>query len=294
MMKRTMSITALFPLMAMALAAHAQTAAGQTRDERAIRAASQAWQRYVAAQNVDSIVALHTPDAVVLFANAPVMKGSSAIRSGWSDIVKLPAFRVHWTPTWIDVASRRVATEYGTYTESYDTPSGQTNDAGNYVTIWHKVNGEWRVALDAPVSTVPIPEVASVAPPMDPSTMEMHSANSLVWGDLTAAGFAPGAKITALHGNPGGTGGFVLRLQFPDGYQIPLHWHPNGENVTVLSGSLSLGMGNAFDASALHTYGPGDFVYLPPHQSHYGQVHGATIVQVNGRGPFLINPGAAK
>jgi ketosteroid isomerase-like protein/quercetin dioxygenase-like cupin family protein len=293
MMKRTMSITALFPLMAMVLAALAQTAAGQTKDERAIRAASEAWQRYVAAQNVDSIVALHTPDAVVLFANAPVMKGSSAIRSGWSDIVKLPAFKVHWTPTWIDVASPKVATEYGTYTESYDTPNGKTTDAGNYVTIWHKVNGKWRVALDAPVSTVPIPEAAPSTPPMDPSTMEMHSANGLVWGDLTAAGFAPGAKVTVLQGNPGGTGGFVLRLQFPDGYQIPLHWHPNGENVTVVSGSLSLGMGNAFDASALHTYGPGDFVYLAPHQSHYGQAHGPTIVQVNGRGPFVINPGAA-
>jgi len=86
----------------------------------------------------------------------------------------------------------------------------------------------------------------------------------------------------------------VLRLQFPDGYQIPLHWHPNGENVTVVPGSLSLGMGNAFDASGLRTYGSGDLVYLPPHRSHYGEAHGPTIVQLNGRGPFVINPGAAK
>jgi ketosteroid isomerase-like protein/quercetin dioxygenase-like cupin family protein len=294
MMKRTMNVPAFFTLTAMLLAALAQTAASQSRDERAVRAASEAWQRYIVAQNVDSIVALHTPDAVVLFANAPVMKGSNAIRSGWSDIVKLPAFKVHWTPAWIDVASPKVATEYGTYTESYDIPNGQTTDAGNYVVIWRKVKGKWRVALDAPVSTVPIPDAAPAAPPMDPSTTETHSANGLVWGDLTAPGFPPGAKITVLHGNPGGPGGVVLRLQFPDGYQIPVHWHPNGENVTVVSGSLSLGMGNAFDATALHTYAPGDFAYLPPHQSHYGQAHGATIVQVNGRGPFVINPGPAK
>ena len=86
----------------------------------------------------------------------------------------------------------------------------------------------------------------------------------------------------------------MLRLQFPDGYQIPVHWHPTGENVTVVSGSLALGMGNTFDASALHTYGAGDFAYLPPAQSHYGQAHGATIVQINGRGPFVINPGAER
>jgi quercetin dioxygenase-like cupin family protein len=86
----------------------------------------------------------------------------------------------------------------------------------------------------------------------------------------------------------------VLRLQFPDGYQIPVHWHPTGENVTVVSGSLSLGTGNSFDASALRTYGPGDFAYLPPRQAHYAQAHGITIVQINGRGPFAINAGAPK
>lgn len=291
-MTLTKRMPARAALIALAIAALAQTAASQSRDERAVRAASDAWQRYIAEQKVDSIVALHTPDAVVLFANAPPMKGSVAIRSGWSDIVKIPAYKVQWTPTRIDVASKKVATEYGTYTESYDTPSGKATDAGNYVTIWHKVNGKWRVALDAPVSNVPIP--APATPPTDPSTMETHSASALTWGDLTAPGFAPGAKITVLHGNPAGTGGFVARLQFPDGYQIPVHWHPAGENVTVVSGSLSLGMGNTFDASALRTYGPGDFAYLPPSQAHFGQAHGATIVQLNGRGPFVINPGVPK
>lgn len=293
-MKSTRRIAAVAALSALTLIAMAQAAGGQSRDEQAVRAASAAWQRYIVAQNVDSIVALHTPDAVVLFANAPPMKGSSAIRSGWNDIVKIPAYSVHWTPTMIDVASPTRATEYGTYTESYDTPSGKTSDAGNYLTVWHKVNGRWRIALDAPVSTTPLPAARAVTPTADPSTMETHAASALTWGDLSAPGFAPGAKIAVLHGNPGGPGGFVLRLQFPDGYQIPVHWHPTGENVTVVSGSVALGMGDTFDASALHTYGPGDFAYLPPQQAHFGQAHGVTIVQVNGRGPFKINPGAPK
>jgi uncharacterized protein (TIGR02246 family) len=287
MMNRTTRIPALVPLIAIAIAALAQTAAGQSKDERAIRAASKQWQQYVVAQNVDSIVALHTPDAVVLMASSPAMSGSTAIRSGWVEMVKTPGLNLHWTPSRIDIVSPKVATEYGTYTESYDTPSGKATDAGNYLTVWHKVNGKWRVAYDVPVSSVPVP-----APAMDPSAMEVHSASTLAWGDLSVPGFPPGAKITVLHGNPGGTGGFVARLQFPDGYQIPVHWHPNGENVTVVSGSLALGMGNAFDASALHTYGPGDFAYLPPRQSHFGQAHGVTVVQLNGRGPFAINAGA--
>jgi ketosteroid isomerase-like protein/quercetin dioxygenase-like cupin family protein len=280
--------------MAIAIAMVTQSASGQTKDERAIRAASNAWQRYIVAQQVDSIVGLFTPDAVVMFANAPVMKGSDQIRTGWGDIVKIPAFKVQWSPTWIDVASPTRATEYGTYTESYDTPTGKATDAGTYVTVWHKVKGKWRIALDAPVSTIPLPPATAAAPPMDPATMEMHPASAITWGDLTAPGFAPGAKIAVLHGDPGGPAGFVLRLQFPEGYQIPVHWHPTGENVTVVSGSIALGMGNTFDANALHVYSPGDFVYLPPSQSHYGQARAATIVQINGRGPFVINPGAPK
>jgi ketosteroid isomerase-like protein/quercetin dioxygenase-like cupin family protein len=292
-MKRTTRIPALVSLIAIAIAALTQTAASQTRDERAVRAASDAWQRYIVAQNVDSIVALHTPDAIIMFSHAPLVKGTTAIRGVYNEMVKIPGMALHWTPTKIVVASPTVATEYGTYAESYDTPQGKASDGGNYVVIWNKINGKWLVALDAPNTTDPLPPPVA-APPMDPSTMEVHSANTLSWGDLTAPGFAPGAKIAVLHGDPGGPGGFVLRLQFPDGYQIPVHWHPTGENVTVVSGSVALGMGNTFDASALHTYGPGDFAYLPPRQSHFGQAHGVTIVQVNGRGPFAINPGAPK
>jgi len=62
-MTRTMRIPALIPLLAIAIAVFAQTAAGQTKDERAIRSAGAAWQRYIAAQQVDSIVSIFTPDA---------------------------------------------------------------------------------------------------------------------------------------------------------------------------------------------------------------------------------------
>ena len=33
----------------------------------------------------------------------------------------------------------------------------------------------------------------------------------------------------------------------PAGYKIPAHWHPTDEQVTVLSGTLALGMGDKLD-----------------------------------------------
>jgi len=280
-------------LIAVAIAAIAHTATSQTRDERAVRAASDAWQRYVVAQNVDAIGALQAPDAVFMMSHAPLTTGATAIRGAWGEMVKTPGLILHWTPTKIDVASPTVATEYGTYTESYDTPQGKATDAGNYITIWHKIKGKWRVAVDAANTTVPLPAAAPAAPP-EASTVAVHSASSITWGDLTAPGFPPGAKIAVLSGNPGGPGEFVLRLQFPDGYQVPVHWHPRAEQVTIISGSLGFAMGNASDASALHTYSAGDFAYIPANHAHFAQAHGPTVVQVNGMGPFLINIGAPK
>jgi ketosteroid isomerase-like protein/quercetin dioxygenase-like cupin family protein len=298
-MRITQRMAARLGMMVMAVVAIVSTASAQQGDEAAIRLLSNKWQQDIAKQDIDAIVALHASDAVVLMSHAPAAKGSAAICQQWKEGAATPGLVLRWTPIKINVVSPTVATEYGTYTESYDTPQGKGTDEGSYIVIWNKINGKWKVALDAPVTSIPLPPptggtaAAAAAPVMDPSTMETHAANELTWTPLNVPGFSPGAKMAVLHGDPAGPGAFVLRLSFPDGYQIPVHWHPAGENATVVQGSLSLGMGNSFDVGLLHAYGVGDFAYLPPQQSHYGQAHGATIVQINGRGPFAINTGAA-
>jgi ketosteroid isomerase-like protein/quercetin dioxygenase-like cupin family protein len=289
-MKRTIRDFALVSSMAFVLATSANTVLCQSRDERAVRAASDAWQRYIAAQQVDSIVALHTPDAVVMFANSPVVKGSNGIRAGWGEIVKLPNLSMHWVPQTINVVSPTVATEYGTYTDSYDTPNGKEGDSGSYITIWHKVNGKWRVALDAPVSSMPAPAGA----PPEGANFIAQSGSALDWHDFNSPGFAPGAKVSVLSGDPSKPGQFALRLSFPDGYMVPLHWHPTAETVTVISGAGMFGMGNTVDMGSAHAFTAGDYVFIPARHPHFLQTRGATVVQVSGNGPFQINLGAPR
>src|SRR3954471_17107284 len=77
-MKRTMRIPTFIALI-VAIAIVGQTAPAQSREERAIRAASDAWQRYIREQKVDSIVGLFTSDAVFMLANSPPTKGSVAL-----------------------------------------------------------------------------------------------------------------------------------------------------------------------------------------------------------------------
>ncbi len=95
-----------------------------------------------------------------------------------------------------------------------------------------------------------------------------------------------------IHGDPGGTGDYTLRLQFPDGYEFPPHWHPMGEHITVLSGVFRLGMGGTANAAAIREYQPGDFLYAPGRMPHFGGARGATVIQLHGNGPFSINLGS--
>jgi ketosteroid isomerase-like protein/quercetin dioxygenase-like cupin family protein len=287
-----MKRTTRFPsLIAVVMATVLTTNAGaQSSAEREVRAASSAWQRYIAAQQTDSIVAMHLPNAILMMANSPPIMGSNGIRAGWGDIVKLPNLSMHWTPQHIEITSPTSAQEFGTYTDSYDGPNGKESDAGSYVTLWKKVNGKWRVALDVPVSSMP----AAAAAPAEATDFVARSGGALAWSDFASPVFAPGAKISVLHGDPSKPGLFVLRLSFPDGYQVPLHWHPTAEYVTVLSGGASFGMGSAIDATAPQNVGAGDFAFIPARHAHWLIARGATMVQVSGNGPFQLNLGAPK
>ena len=79
----------------------------------------------------------------------------------------------------------------------------------------------------------------------------------------------------------------------PDGYRIMPHWHPTTENVTVISGTFHLGMGEKFDDTAGSEMPPGSFGFLGPRMKHYAWTTGETEVQVHGMGPFklvYVNP----
>jgi ketosteroid isomerase-like protein len=156
-MKITRTVAARAATFALAIVALASTARAQQGDEGAIRMLSNKWQQDIAKQDIDAIVALHAPDAVVLMSHEKVAKGPAMIRARWKEGAATPGLVLHWKPIKITVVSPTVATEYGTYTESYDTPQGKGTDEGSYVVIWNKINGKWKVALDAPVTSAPMP-----------------------------------------------------------------------------------------------------------------------------------------
>jgi anti-sigma factor ChrR (cupin superfamily) len=117
----------------------------------------------------------------------------------------------------------------------------------------------------------------------DPSRMIVKAAE-LKWTPLIK-----GCDLAAVQGNPDADGSnFVIRLRCTAGTQIPAHWHPTDENVTVMKGIFQVGMGDKFDQSKLLTMSVGSFASMPKEMRHYAFSKTDTIVQVHGVGPFKV------
>ena len=128
--------------------------------------------------------------------------------------------------------------------------------------------------------------------PMAKTEHVMFSAADLKWNDGPAA-LPAGAKIAVLSGDPGKAGLFTVRLKFPTGFKVPPHTHPTAEHVTVLSGTLAMGMGPKFDEAAAHEMSAGAFSLMPAGTEHFASCKSECIVQVHAMGPFevkYVNP----
>ena len=144
----------------------------------------------------------------------------------------------------------------------------------------------FRPALAAAVSALMTVAVAFAAGV--PGDMTMVNPGSIKWGDVPPS-LPKGAKLAVLSGDPGKEGPFVLRLKMPANYRVAPHTHTQGENITVLSGALILGISDKIDKSSEHTLQAGGFHSLPGKTPHYAQSKVPTVIQINGNGPFDIN-----
>jgi quercetin dioxygenase-like cupin family protein len=117
---------------------------------------------------------------------------------------------------------------------------------------------------------------------------------TIVMADQVKYGPAPkpypaAASMAVLSGDPNKAGDqYTVRLKLPSGTQIDAHTHGDTENVTVISGTLMVGVGSTFDASKMLPLTAGSYVSIPAGTPHYAMAKGNTIVQVNGVGPASI------
>jgi len=123
------------------------------------------------------------------------------------------------------------------------------------------------------------------------ATHETHvyTPDTIPWGPAPPV-VRPGAQFAVLEGDPlAPTGDYTIRLKLPDGFRISPHWHPLRENVTVISGTFKVGMGDVFETKKMTALPAGSFAFLDPNMHHYAMASGEVIVQVHGQSPLQFN-----
>ena len=115
----------------------------------------------------------------------------------------------------------------------------------------------------------------------------IYRAAEIKWTEAPAS-LPKGAQIAILEGDLSKEEPFVFRVKLPDGYRIAAHTHPKAERVTVITGTLNIGMGDKFDETKLKPMPTGTFGTWPAGMKHFASVKGETILQLHGIGPWTI------
>jgi quercetin dioxygenase-like cupin family protein len=121
----------------------------------------------------------------------------------------------------------------------------------------------------------------------------MVKPDALAWKDNP--NIPKGGQVAVLVGDPTKAGSVVVqRVKFPANYKVPPHTHPYAETVTVISGSVGLGMGEKFDTTKGEVVKAGALQALPAKHAHYVWTENeGAILQVQFVGPGgidYINP----
>ena len=115
---------------------------------------------------------------------------------------------------------------------------------------------------------------------------QMILPGDLKWADVPS--LPPGAKIAVIEGPLSEAVPFTFRLKFPANYQVPAHWHPAVERVTVLSGTFNMGVGDKLDMQKSMSLPPGRMTIMPPKTNHFAWTKEEVVVQLSGIGPWGI------
>jgi ketosteroid isomerase-like protein len=128
-------------------------------DEQAIRDISMQWLALEKARDAAGIVALLAEGGTYYrTSRQPIVGAAAGLAYFAEDWAANPKAQVTWATDRVDVAaSGDIAVEYGTYAVTGLGADGAGMDNGKYTTVFHKVNGQWKVFSDMSMSTKPAP-----------------------------------------------------------------------------------------------------------------------------------------
>lgn len=111
------------------------------------------------------------------------------------------------------------------------------------------------------------------------------------WGD--AGPQFPNTQFALITGDPEKKEPVTFRFRCPANYKFMPHTNPGVERVTVLTGTMLIGVGAKYDAAQLKETQTGGHFVIPAREPHYGECKDKTIIEVHTNGPLgtkFVNP----
>ena len=144
-------------------------------EEKAIRDVSTHWLDLAKAKDAAGEAGLFAADGIAYVLHEEPAVGPAAYQAYASkEYADNPKEVPTWATTSVTVAaSGELAVETGTYEMTGMGPKGDKEDKGNFLTVYKKVNGAWKVAEDMSLSTMPAvvaKPAATKAAPKKPGT----------------------------------------------------------------------------------------------------------------------------
>lgn len=115
-------------------------------EQRTIRELERKWVQAVAAKDTTAIGNIYAEDGELLLPGTPRVSGRAAVRSAWATMLKTPNLSLTFEASEVVGSSAGdLAAATGPYKLGMDGPKGQRiEDAGKFVEVWKRVNGEWK------------------------------------------------------------------------------------------------------------------------------------------------------
>jgi quercetin dioxygenase-like cupin family protein len=93
-------------------------------------------------------------------------------------------------------------------------------------------------------------------------------------------------ETVVLQGELNKAGPYTVRIKLPSHYLVAPHTHPSVEALTVISGTMYLGMSDKFDQNKVIALPAGTFILVPAMAPHFVfSKNEGLITQVNADGP---------
>ncbi|MEO9069794.1 MAG: DUF4440 domain-containing protein [Ginsengibacter sp.] len=118
-------------------------------------------EKWYKAKQSDSLIKYMADNVIQFPPNSAPLKGKDSIKKYWEQLFQLGNIDFSLQTQNVK-ANGPLAIELGKYNFKFipnqNSPIPAIVDSGNYLVYWEKINDNWKVVWDAPVSTIPVPQ----------------------------------------------------------------------------------------------------------------------------------------